>query len=332
MAEYNPRDEFWDPEYAGLDMPRDTDPDAGTPEWRDRQRRWREGSQKKDRNVERYLEQQAQEGVDSDTALQNAGFFDESDQGRATFRRYGNNGLFATQGAAVDPNLDYDWGRGVATWRAGTDNAGQSRPINATEREEYAKAQRYRAAGLQGYGQMQNAEKFKQFGRNQFALDQASGKLWNQRPDGTFEWKDQYGRTTAPPKGWTPPPGVGSGTSGPPPLPGGYLPGIGGGEGDTPYIQGSDFSQSQSQPQGAVANYNSMWSGLATGQPSMPTQGYSADSSAPTFASARADMSKAEATDEASPYKTLGKKNQYGTGSWGATTPGGSNAGLKVGS
>lgn len=314
------RDDFWDPADAGLDMPRDTDPDAGTPEWSARRTRWQEASRKKDQNVEKYLATQAQQGVDSDTALNNAGFADQPDQGRRTFRLYGNEGLYATQGAAVDPNLDYDWARGIKTYRPGTENAGQSLPINATEREEYAKAQKYRAAGLQGFGQMQNAEKFKQIRGTHFALDPESGNYWNQKNDGTFEWKDLYGRTVAAPRGWTPPPGVGGG---PPPFgpAGSYLP-------DVP---GSGGGQ-QTQPPSPIESYNNTWSGLVTGQPALPAQGYSTPT--PTIASTRASQKDAENLDLSSPYQQLQKKKTYGAAPAGfasTATAGGSNAGLKVG-
>lgn len=303
------RDDFWDASAAGLDMPRNTDPDAGTPEWTTRRRRWREESAKKNQNVERYLTDQARQGIGGDDALNAAGFYDEPDQGRATFRQYGDEGLYATQGSAVDPNLDYDWGRGIATWRAGTDNAGQSRPINETERAEYVKAQQNRQNGLKGYGQMNNAYLFQNVEKGNWTKDPATGVSWNQKPDGTFAFRDQYGRATSAPIGWKPPAGVGA----PPSAPAGsYLP-------DAP---GSDLGGS-----GPVADYNQAWAGLATGQPAIADQGYSPI----PVPSTRDSKAQAEKLDSTSPYQKLVKKSAYGTGTWGASTPGGSNGGLKVG-
>ena len=328
--DYAKRKSLWG-EYGDAEMDRGdpSDPDYWSEERVANRERWRKGVQLLQDNVGNELTRAAGEsGADADSTLTKLGFRNQKDYGKHIWGQFSNEGLYSTQGAAVDPNLDYDWARGVKTYRPGTENAGQSIPINATEKAEYAKAQQYRAAGLKGYGQMANAHLFQNvMSPGQFAVG-PNGIRYNIRPDGTVEYKDQYGRPASPPPnfdphsyyaehgqyGKGPTPEIGGETGGPPPPPpGSYLP-------DVPGSQGSSG--------GPVQNYNQMWSGLATGQPAMPASGFSP---APTQASTRAAGVQAEAIDAASPYKQLTKQKSYGTGSWGATTPGGSNAGLKTG-
>jgi hypothetical protein len=207
-----PRDLVGDPKYYGIDRPGEF-PEYPGQTGEDYQRHkdlWREWAQKQQDALANLVTKGAQEGMDADQTLSKYGFRNEKDRGKYAYTLFGNQGLFAQQGAAVDPNMDYDWARGVKTWKAGTDNAGKSIPINDTEWREYRKAQEYRKAGLTGgYGQMRNADLFKQWGINHFAKDPKTGLYWNMRNDSdgndpnTWSWVDQYGRKVAAPKGAT---------------------------------------------------------------------------------------------------------------------------------
>lgn len=196
QSDYDKRNSLWG-EYgdAYLDRGDESDPEYWSPERVANRERWRKGANLLEDNVAKAVTQDASDtGADSDTALNRLGFTNQKDHGKYIFGHFGNNGLYATEGAAVDPNLIYNWQTGMKTWKPGTDNAGQSIPINANERAEYQKAQQYRSAGLQGYGQQQQATNFqKAVGYGQFGKD-AKGNFYNQANNGQWEIRDQYGR------------------------------------------------------------------------------------------------------------------------------------------
>lgn len=212
MADREPRDLVGDPQYYGIDQPGDYPEFEGQTwaEYQEHRNKWREWSYKQQDAVEKLVKEAAQQGIGSTDALNRAGFHDVADQGKYMHTLFGDNGIFATQGAAVDPNLIYDWARGIKTWKPGTDNAGQSIPINPTEWEEYRKAQKYRAAGLKGFGQQENASEFERIRGQHFTLDPTTG-IWSNQglaaadDLGNWDYKDQYGRSVKAPKGYVPP-------------------------------------------------------------------------------------------------------------------------------
>lgn len=194
-SDFQKRNSMWG-EYsdATLDRGDPSDPSYWDPDRVANRDRWRKGANLLNDNVERAITQDASDnGTDSDTALAKLGFRDQKDHGKYITGLFGNNGLFATQGAAVDPNLNYDWATGRASWKPGTDNYGQSRAINSTERQEYGKAQEYRNAGLKGFGQQKQASNFQRIAPGQFGKD-AKGNWYNQGSNGDWEIRDNYGR------------------------------------------------------------------------------------------------------------------------------------------
>lgn len=207
-ADFKKRNSLWG-EYADAYMDRGdpNDPDYWSPERVANRDRWRKGSNQLQDNVARQSEIDAQSGMDGDSSLARMGFRDQKDHGKYIFGQFSNQGLYATQGAAVDPNLDYNWQTGRATWKAGTDNAGKSRPINANERAEYEKAQGYQAAGLKGYGQQANATSFQKAANNgHFKWNDKLQMYVNpgqaQAGDyGNWQFYDKLGRRQATPRG-----------------------------------------------------------------------------------------------------------------------------------
>lgn len=191
-----------DPQYEGIDLDRGdmNDPEYWSPERVHKRNLWRDWAAKQRDAAAKLTEQAAQQGIDADTALANAGFRDAKDHGKYIWTLFGNQGLFATQGN-VDPNLEYDWGRGVKTWKPGTENAGQSIPITRDEYDSRRQAQQYQQQGLYGYGAHANAEAFKRAaGYGHFQKDPKTGNYFNvgqgnPNDPRTWEWKDPYGRS-----------------------------------------------------------------------------------------------------------------------------------------
>lgn len=196
-----------DPRLADVDAP---GPNPGNdspdfPAWKAQADLWREWAQKQKDKVAELVTTAAQSGMDSDTALRNAGFENRKEYGMSMFSLFGNGGFFQREGSAADPNWVYDWSKGTKHKVAGLDDVGDI-PINATEKLEHSKAQAYTKAGLQGYGQIQNAEKFNRIKAAHFQYDAKTGLYVNQGHAKTgdfanYEYKDQYGRTAKPPAG-----------------------------------------------------------------------------------------------------------------------------------
>ena len=302
MAEREARDLVGDPQYYGIDQDKGdpSDPEYWSPERVENRNKFREWANKQQDAAEQATILGAQQGMDADSVLSKLGFADRKDQGKYIWNLYGNNGLFATQGGAVDPNLDYDWARGIKTWKPGTDNAGKSMRINDTERQMYDQAQQQRGAGLKGWGQMQNANKFAQIRDQHFGKDPKTGLYWNIPQNGgngmdpsTWQWKDQYGRTVAAPKGDL-----------------GYLvaQAQGGDPSGLPQYgqQGQDQNQDRGLPQvpgGQGGDYMSLLNGGGTAQPY--TNSVPAPQNVFNNQQMRQEGAAAKATDAASPYQKL---------------------------
>jgi hypothetical protein len=213
--DYQKRNSMWG-EYsdAYLDRGDTNDPEYWSPDRVANRERWRKGSNLLQDNVGRAEEIAAQSGQDADTALAGMGFRDQKDYGKYIFRLFNNQGFYANNGLGADPNLDWDWGSGRATWKAGTDNAGKSRAISSDERRLYNQAQDYRNKGVIGPGQIMNAVQFGKIADTHFAHGPGTSR-YNVRNDGSVEWKDEFGRTIAAPKNFNPFTG-GAGTPTPP--------------------------------------------------------------------------------------------------------------------
>lgn len=208
-SDFKKRNALWG-EYADAWQDRadpETDPEYWSPERVANRERWRKGSNLLQDNVARQTEMDARAGLTGDQSLNRMGFHDQKDRGKYIFGQFGNEGLYAREGAAVDPNLNYDWATGRATWKAGTDNAGKSRAINANERAEYEKARGYRDQGLQGYGQQANATSFqKAANAGQFTWNDKLGLYVNPGQAaagdyGNWQFYDKLGRRVATPRG-----------------------------------------------------------------------------------------------------------------------------------
>lgn len=207
QSDFDKRNALWG-EYgdAYLDRGDESDPEYWSDERRANRDRWRAGAQQLQDRVAEAEVQGAENGQDADSVLKSLGFADQKDHGKYIWGQFNNKGLYATEGAAVDPNLTYDWATGRATWKPGTDNAGQSRPINANEKAEHAKAQEYQARGLQGYGQQQAATNFKK-AQGHWQYDAKTG-LWvnpgtaSAGDYANWDFRDNLGRKVSAPAGY----------------------------------------------------------------------------------------------------------------------------------
>lgn len=276
-----------DPQYEGIDLDRGdpSDPDYWSPERVQKRNLWRDWAAKQRDAAGKLTEQAAQQGIDANTALSQAGFADQKEHGKYIWSLFGNEGLFATQGN-VDPNLEYDWGSGKKTWKPGTDNAGQSIPITREEYDSRAQAQNYQRQGLQGYGAHANAEAFKKAaGYGHFTRDAKTGNFYNigqgdpNNPQ-TWQWADQYGRSINGMRSGGPGTGPGNikygastggrtGTGGGPPAPGGQSSSGGGWLPD----QGSGYAQFTPQGSGMAQYGGGGGFGMQGGGGMNPTMG-----------------------------------------------------------
>jgi hypothetical protein len=307
-----------DPKYEGIDLIRPEEEDQYSPEELKRRRDlWREWADKQRDAAAKLTENAWGQGMDADTALSKAGFADQKEQGKYIWTLFGNHGLFAEQGN-VDPNLEYNWERGVKTWKKGTDNEGQSIPITRQEYESRRQAQDYQRQGLLGYGAHKNAEDFKSaVGYGHFTLDPASGKYYNvgagdPNNPATWEWYNAPWQL-----------GNGSGGGGRISMPRGALGGQyvaqpqgGGGGGDPnagwlPYqgesYGGFQFSQPQAYYGGDNTGISGQMGGGYTGDPYAGTRAMTgmAPAGQASFGPTRQQRAVQEQDDASSPYQQL---------------------------
>lgn len=308
-----------DPRYEGIHTTSEENPlhdDDPSNDWRfeswKRERDlWREWHAKQEDAVAKLVQQGAESGDDADTTLRKAGFENRKEHGMAMFSRFGNNGFYATQGAAADPGWTYDWARGMKYNHGTADKYANGTlgtrwvPINETERAERNKAVQYQKAGLTDYGRQANAEAFNRTKGGHFNRDARTG-LWYSGSgvdDPNNIWVNQYGQRASAPR---PQMGGGMPQQGPAGGPGGWLP------------QHDGFGQFMPQEQmaqygGAGMMGGGMNGGMMGGVPNMyagtmQATGFGAPPPQQNIFGARAQQQQAQQIDETSPYQQLTRK------------------------
>lgn len=182
-----------DPRLAGVNQPgpnplQDDDPsnDASFDQWKAQADLWREWSAKQDEALAKAVQQGAESGQSGDQVLAGLGFVNAKEQGQHAYTMYGNGGYYSQMGAAADPGWVYNWSTGQKYNKGTSDKYANGElgtrwvPINSTEYAEYAKAQKYSAAGLNNYGAQANAEAFKKaVSAGHFHKDPVSGNYYS---------------------------------------------------------------------------------------------------------------------------------------------------------